>query len=200
MVRARAGAGEGASGTASTRVDACDFVDDATFVTKAGDVGVVYRPQGQDYEGLDHAYRRHVVHRFEAALRLLGERSRVYQYFFKRQAPPIAAAACASPVIDHAVRARAAHLNARAGEPFEMDLFLVLMYEGLAEEAGIAIEPTLPHAITNHSHALVFSVEPSSRDERDTNRPAVVGGHCLSRDELTLAVHGKIGFPRRGSC
>jgi type IV secretory pathway VirB4 component len=61
------------------------FVDEGTFVTKAGDVGVVYRLQGQDYEGLDHAQRRHVVHRFEAALRLLGERSRVYQYFFKRQ-------------------------------------------------------------------------------------------------------------------
>ena len=51
------------------------FVDDGTFVTKAGDVGVVYRLQGQDYEGLDHAQRRQVVHRFEAALRLLGERS-----------------------------------------------------------------------------------------------------------------------------
>ena len=104
------------------------------FVTKAGDVGVVYRLHGQDYEGLDHAQRRHVVHRFEAALRLLGERSRVYQYFFKRQAPPITAAACASPVVDQAVQARAAHLNARAGELFEMDLFLVLMYEGLAED------------------------------------------------------------------
>ena len=30
------------------------FVDDGTFVTKAGDVGVVYRLQGQDCEGLDH--------------------------------------------------------------------------------------------------------------------------------------------------
>jgi hypothetical protein len=59
------------------------FVDDGTFVTKAGDVGVVYRLKGQDYEGLDHAQRRHVVHRFEAALRLLGERSRVYQYFLQ---------------------------------------------------------------------------------------------------------------------
>src|ERR1700682_4695305 len=73
------------------------FVDDGTFVTKAGDVGVVYRLQGQDYEGLDHSQRRQVVHRFEAALRLLGERSRVYQYFFKRQAPPITAAACRAP-------------------------------------------------------------------------------------------------------
>ena len=75
------------------------FVDEGTFVTKAGDVGVVYRLQGQDYEGLDHAQRRHVVHRFEAALRLLSEHSRMYQYFFKRQAPPITAAACASSVV-----------------------------------------------------------------------------------------------------
>src|SRR6476469_5428405 len=107
-------------------------------LTKAGDVGVVYRLQGQDYEGLDHAQRRQVVHRFEAALRLLGERSRVYQYFFKRQAPPITASACASPVDDQAVRARAAHLNEKAGELFEMQLFLVLMYEGLAEGARMA--------------------------------------------------------------
>ena len=71
-------------------------------------------------------------------LRLLGERSRVYQYFFKRQAPPITAAACASPVIDQAVRARAAHLNEKVGELFEMDLFLVLMYEGLAEGTRMA--------------------------------------------------------------
>ena len=114
------------------------FVDEGTFVTKSGDVGVVYRLQGQDYEGLDHAQRRHVVHRFEAALRLLGGRSRVYQYFFKRQAPAIAAAACASPVVDQAVQARAAHLNEKSGELFEMDLFLVLMYEGLVEETRMA--------------------------------------------------------------
>ncbi len=107
------------------------FVDDTTFVTKAGDVGVVYRLQGQDYEGLDHEARRAVVHRFEAALRLLDDSYRVYHYFFKRQAPPITAARCAAPVVDHAVQARAAHLNGRVGSLFEMDLYLVLIYEGL---------------------------------------------------------------------
>jgi len=114
------------------------FVDDDTFVTKAGDVGLVYRLHGQDYEGLDHAQRRDVVHRYEAALRLLDEECRVYQYLFKRRVPPITAAPCALPVVHQAVQARAAHLNARAGELFETELYLVLMYEGLGRTTGMA--------------------------------------------------------------
>ena len=49
------------------------FVDDTTFLTKAGHVGVVYRLRGIDGEGLTHAQRRALVHRLEAALRLLDE-------------------------------------------------------------------------------------------------------------------------------
>lgn len=55
------------------------FVDDGTFLTKAGHLGVVYRLAGVDYECLDQAQRRDVVHRFEAALRQLDESCRVYQ-------------------------------------------------------------------------------------------------------------------------
>jgi type IV secretion system protein VirB4 len=162
------------------------FVDGGTFVTKAGDVGVVYRLQGQDYEGLDHAQRRHVVHRFEAALRLLGERSRVYQYFFKRQAPPITASACASPVVDQAVRARAAHLNEKAGELFEMQLFLVLMYEGLAEGARMATR--VEHAWRSPRAALRAWLSPGaviSLLEEDVTR-AVAQLHQQAR---ALEVH-----------
>ena len=56
------------------------FVDDTTFLTKAGHVGVVYRVRGVDYEGLSHPQRQALAHRFEAALRLLDEHCRVYQY------------------------------------------------------------------------------------------------------------------------
>src|SRR5262249_40359471 len=59
------------------------FVDDHTFLTKAGHVGLVYRMGGLDYECLDQAQRRDIVHRFEAALRLLDESCRVYQYLCK---------------------------------------------------------------------------------------------------------------------
>ena len=37
------------------------FVDETTFLTKAGHVGVVYRLQGVDYECLDHPQRRAIV-------------------------------------------------------------------------------------------------------------------------------------------
>jgi hypothetical protein len=74
------------------------FVDETTFLTKAGHVGVVYRLKGVDYEGLTHAQRRTVAHRVEAALRILDERCRVYQYFIKRTIDPIAATPCAQPL------------------------------------------------------------------------------------------------------
>ena len=77
-----------AAGSVNALLALWAFVDDSTFVTKAGDVGLVYRLYGQDYEGLDHAQRRHVVHQFEAALRLLDERSRVYQYLLQTAGSP----------------------------------------------------------------------------------------------------------------
>ena len=52
------------------------FVDDGTFITKAGDIGVAYRIAGVDYEGCDHPQRRDIVHRFAAAVRQLDERYR----------------------------------------------------------------------------------------------------------------------------
>ena len=65
------------------------FVDDTTFLTKAGHVGVVYRLRGVDYEGLSHPQRQALVHRFEAALRLLDEHCRVYQYLAEAHGRPV---------------------------------------------------------------------------------------------------------------
>jgi type IV secretion/conjugal transfer VirB4 family ATPase len=105
------------------------FVDDSTFLTKAGHVGVVYRLKGVDYEGLTHAERRTLVHRFEAALRLLDEHCRVYQYLIKRTVDPFVAEPCAQPIAHEAIQRRIAHLNARRGELYELTLYLVLLYE-----------------------------------------------------------------------
>jgi type IV secretion system protein TrbE len=70
------------------------FIDDQTFLTKAGDVGLVLRMTGVDYECLDLAARRDIVHRFEASLRVLDDHCRVYQYLCKRRIDPIEAAPC----------------------------------------------------------------------------------------------------------
>jgi type IV secretion system protein VirB4 len=106
------------------------FIDDQTFLTKAGHVGLVFRLTGVDYECLDVATRRDIVHGFEAALRVLDEHCRVYQYLCKRRIAPIDAAVCADPVANDAIQRRATYLNERRHELYEIDLYLVLVYEG----------------------------------------------------------------------
>jgi type IV secretion/conjugal transfer VirB4 family ATPase len=106
------------------------FVDDGTFLTKAGHVGLVFRLKGVDYECLDLEGRRDMVHRLEAALRVLDEHCRVYQYLSKRRVQPFEAPECDQPVANEAIQRRTAFLNERRGEFYEIDLHLVLLYEG----------------------------------------------------------------------
>ncbi len=105
------------------------FVDDTTFLTKAGHVGVVYRLRGVDYEGLSYPQRQQLVHRFEAALRLLDEHCRVYQYLLKRTVAPFVSARCAVPVANEAIQRRAEYLNTKRHELYDLSLHLVLMFE-----------------------------------------------------------------------
>lgn len=105
------------------------FIDNRTFLTKAGAVGVVFRLRGVDDECLDHADRRAVALRFEQALRQLDESFRVYQYLFKRVAPTLPAASHAHPVVREALGRRAAYLAGQAENLFEIELFLVVLYE-----------------------------------------------------------------------
>ena len=105
------------------------FVDDTTFLTKSGHVGVVFRVRGVDYEGVSHPQRQALAHRFEAALRLLDDHCRVYQYLLKRTVGPFVAAACPQPIANEAIQRRAAYLNARRGDLYDLSLYLVLLYE-----------------------------------------------------------------------
>ena len=105
------------------------FVDETTFLTKAGHVGVVYRIRGIDYEGLSHPRRQALAHRFEAALRLLDEHCRVYQYLLKRMVGPFVAATCEQPIATEAIQRRAAYLNSRRQDLYDLSLYLVLLYE-----------------------------------------------------------------------
>lgn len=119
------------AGSLNSIVALWGFVDEETFITKAGHVGVVYRLAGVDFECLDHPQRRDIVHRYEAALRSLDESCRVYQYLIKRTVPPIDPAPCSQRLAHEAVQRRAAYLNSRRDELYELDLHLVLVYEGL---------------------------------------------------------------------
>lgn len=105
------------------------FVDEATFLTKAGSVGLVYRLRGVDVDGLTHAQRRAFAHRMEAALRLLNERYRLYEYLIKRNVEPFVAPRSSDPVAQEALARRTAYLNNRRSDLYELSLFMVLLYE-----------------------------------------------------------------------
>ncbi len=105
------------------------FVDDTTFLTKAGAVGVMYRLQGVDFECLDHAQRQAIAVRFEQALRQLDESFRVYQYVLS-QAPGVTTAPHPNPVVNQALTRRAAYFARKQDTLFELDLYLVVLYEG----------------------------------------------------------------------
>ena len=68
------------SGAINALIALWGFLDDTTFMTKGGDVGVVCEVSGPDVEGLTQEQRTRLTHQFEAALRTLDERVRLYQY------------------------------------------------------------------------------------------------------------------------
>jgi len=118
------------SGSLSSLIGLFGFVDDQTFLTKGGDLGVVFRVTGVDAECLDHAQRDQVARRFEGALRALDERFRVYQYLVKRDHAELPRRHYENAVVERAISDRIAFLSAKSGDLYELEIFFVLMYEG----------------------------------------------------------------------
>src|SRR5579864_4529005 len=72
------------AGAMHSLVNLHGVLDDVVFLTKGGDLGVVLALGGVDYECLDAGQREAVTKRFEVALRLWDEHTRLYQYVLKR--------------------------------------------------------------------------------------------------------------------
>ena len=105
------------------------FVDDATFLTKAGDVGLVFELKGPDPTALTYDERQRITHQFESALRQLNERVRVYQYFVKERVQAFAAPSAARAVAAESFQRRASYLNDRRSQLFTVRQFMVLVLE-----------------------------------------------------------------------
>ena len=105
------------------------FLDDSIFLTKSGHVGVVYRVKGVECERLTHDQRAALVHQFIAALRLLDDHCRVYQYAIKREMEPVAVEPCTNVMAREAIEQRAAFLNSRRSDLYTLTLYLVVLYE-----------------------------------------------------------------------
>jgi type IV secretion/conjugal transfer VirB4 family ATPase len=126
------------AGPMSSLIGLFGFIDEHTFLTKSGDLGVVFRVPGVDAECLDHSERDQIARRFEGAVRALDERFRVYQYLLKRDHPDIPHRHYENPVVEQAISNRIEFLRAKSNELYTLDIFFVLMYEGWHRDGAAA--------------------------------------------------------------
>ena len=75
------------AGSLNANVNLYGFWDETTFLTKSGDLGIVLKVCGVDFESLDQAGQEFAVRRLEAALKSFGPGFHVYQYLFKTNRP-----------------------------------------------------------------------------------------------------------------
>ena len=66
------------SAALNSHINLYGFWNQTAFLTKSGDLGMVLRVGGVDYESLDHAEQEYAVKRLEAALKAFGSGFHVY--------------------------------------------------------------------------------------------------------------------------
>jgi type IV secretion system protein VirB4 len=114
------------------------FIDDGVFLTKSGDLGLVLAIEGVDYECLDPNQREAVTKRYEAALRLWDERTRLYQYVLKQQRETTTHEAHSQPAVDVLLRRRREFLQEQHAPRFAVSLYLVVLVEANRQTAAWA--------------------------------------------------------------
>lgn len=119
------------SGAVNSLLNLFGFVDENVFLTKSGDLGVVLKLQGRDYECLDFPELNHICRRFEATLRAFDPNFRIYQYIVKRDSARIPhQPSYPSPVVREAVFSRVEYLEGKADQMYTLDSYIVVLYEG----------------------------------------------------------------------
>src|SRR5260370_11436619 len=104
-------------------------IADGVFGTKSGDLVMILRVRGVDYECLDRDQVDFVARRFESAIRLFDERFRLYQYVLKRANPPLPSQHYANRVIEEATDRRRRYLQTKADRLYSLDTYLAVEYE-----------------------------------------------------------------------
>src|SRR5690606_26662663 len=118
------------------------FVDERTFLTKSGDIGVVIRIRGVDDECLDPDQVDRIARRFEATLKVFDERFRIYQYLLKRDAPEVPHSDYPDkPALQQAVAARIAHLQSKVLRIYQLNTALSVLYPNTPATCGVGETP-----------------------------------------------------------
>lgn len=101
------------------------FWNESSFLTKSGDLGMVLRVTGVDYESLDSGQQEYAVKRLEAALKSFGPGFHIYQYLFKQNRPEIPFAEYADPIVATAIDQRRRLFESKRDELYQIDIFYV---------------------------------------------------------------------------
>ncbi len=135
------------TGSFNEQINLFGFIGPNVFLTKSGEVGVVFEVRGVDYECLDDGAVDHFTKRLESAFKLFDENYRVYQYLFKRNNETIPFRLYTSPVVDAAIRNRIAYLNSKADTLFSLSIYYVVLYQGFhpSERIGTALAELTEH-------------------------------------------------------
>ena len=146
------------AGALHNNVNLFGFWNENAFITKSGDVGLVLKVKGIDYESLDYAARDLAVKRLEAALRVFDEKTRIYQILFKNHVEVISAAAHPNPLVQSALELRQRHLSERSCDLYRLNIFFVVLCEGAhAITSALGALRRLPHDFAGSARDFIRS-------------------------------------------
>jgi type IV secretory pathway VirB4 component len=161
-----------AAGALNSLIQVCSFLNEHTFLTKSGDLGVVFRIHGIDYEGRDMVELDAYGRRFERAMRGLSEEFRLYQYLLKHNQPDIPFRRyCDHEVVDRAIQGRIGFLRSKAESLYSLELYFVLLHQAVQPARGeswrrLLGEPrtTLTAWLSGQQHLTVLASELTERE------------------------------------
>src|SRR5581483_7429705 len=117
------------AGSLNEQINLFGFIDDHTFLTKSGDLGVVLEVKGVDYECLDSGGIDSCTKRLESAFKVLDDRCRIYQYLFKRNAPDLPHKTYPNPVVSAAIENRISYLQRKSESLYTLTIYYVVLFE-----------------------------------------------------------------------
>ena len=114
------------------------FWNETAFLTKSGDLGMVLRVRGVDYESLDRGQQEYAVKRLEAALKLFGPGFHTYQYLFKTNRPQIPFAKYDDPIVQTGQDRRRQFFKEKEDRLFEIEIYYCILIRGSRSKTGVS--------------------------------------------------------------
>lgn len=125
------------SAALNAHINLFGFWNETAFLTKSGDLGMVLRISGIDYESLDNSEQDYAVKRLESALKGFGVGFHVYQYLFKSNRPDIPFATYDDPLIDAAIDQRRQFFASKRDRLYQIEIFYVILLEGTRSKPSL---------------------------------------------------------------